>query len=186
MSMYSSIRASSLTVTMLAGWFAFATVATAAGNVESDQVSRILSDAKMQAFQLREDAAQLESFTRSTASWESHSEASARIKEDVNKMGSLLTKLQDSRNGAAVWQQTAIDRVAPVAKELASNTTAAIERLNKNPRRLNTPDYQNYLEAIADSANNLAATITDFVDYGKARQRLERLATKLELPAGTL
>jgi len=134
MSMYSSIRASSLTVTMLAGWFAFATVATAAGNVESDQVSRILSDAKMQAFQLREDAAQLESFTRSTASWESHSEAIARIKEDVNKMGSLLTKLQDSRNGAAVWQQTAIDRVAPVAKELASNTTAAIERLNKNPR----------------------------------------------------
>jgi signal transduction histidine kinase len=171
---------------MLAGCFAFATAAWAAGNAESDQVSRILSDAKIQAYQLKEDASQMESFTRSTASWESHADAIDKIKEDVNAMGRLLTRLQENRNSAAAWQQTAIDRVTPVAKELASTTTAAIDRLNKNPRRLNTADYQNYLEAIADSANNLAATVTDFVDYGKARQRLERLANKLELPAGTL
>lgn len=186
MSMYSNIRVSSLAVTTLAGCFAFAMAARAAGSAESDQVSRILSDARIEAYQLREDASQMETFTRSNASWESHADAINKIREDVNKMGSLLTKLRDNRNSAAVWQRTAIDRVTPVAKELASNTTAAIDRLTKNPKRLNTPDYQNYLEAIADAADNLAATATDFVDYGKTRQRLERLANKLELPAGTL
>jgi hypothetical protein len=171
---------------MLAVLVAYSTPARAADAVESDQVSKILSDAKVQAFQLKEDAEQMEAYTRSGASWRSHADAIGIIKEDVNKMGALLTKLQSSRNGAAPWQQTAIDRVNPVAKELAANTLAAIERLNKNPQRLNTPDYQNYLEAIVDSATNLADAITNFVDYGKARQRLERLTTKLELPAGSL
>ena len=186
MSILMSIRASSLAATMLAGWAVLSTPAFAAAAPESDRVTQILSDAKMQAFQLREDADKLESFTRSTASWESHSEVVTRVREDVNRMGSLLAKLEAERAGGAVWQQTAIDRVTPVAKELASNTTAAIDHITQQPRRLNTPDYQNYLEAIADAANNLAATITNFVDYGKTRQRLERLATKLELPAGTL
>ena len=185
MSISMRIRASSLAVTMLAGWVAFAGSPAAAGPVESDQVSRILSDAKMQALQLKEDADQLETFTRSDASWESHADAIGKIREDVNAMGRLLTRLEDNRQLAVPWQQTAIDRVNPVAKELASNTTAAIEHLNKNPHRLNTAAYQEYLEAISDSANNLAATIADFVEYGKTRQRLERLATKLEVPAAT-
>lgn len=175
-------RASSLTVTMLAMSILYSTPARAAGAVESDEVSKMLSDAKIEAAQLREDAEQMEVFTRSGASWQSHAEVINNIKGDVNRMSGLLAKLQNSRNLAAPWQQTAIDRVSPVAKELAANTTAAIERLNKNPQRLNSTDYQNYLEAIADSATNLSDTITNFVDYGKTRQRLDRLATKLELP----
>lgn len=186
MSKFRNIRASSLGMTMLAGCVAFAMPLWAAGAPESDHISQVLSDAKLQAFQLKEDADKLESFTHSNAAWETHSDVISRIREDVNKMGRLLATLQNDRASAAAWQQTAIDRVMPVAKELASNTTAAIERLNKNPRLLNTPDYQNYLEAIGDSANNLAGTISNFVDYGKTRQRLERLAAKLELPAGTM
>jgi hypothetical protein len=181
-----TIRASSLAATMLMGWIIFSTVAKAAGAVESEQVSKLLSDAKMQAFQLKEDAEQLESFTRSTTTdWASHSGAITKIKENVNTMGRLLAKLQENRSGAALWQQTAIDRINPVAKELAANTTAAIEHLNKNPHQLNTANYQNYLEAIADNASNLARTIAEFVDYGKTKQRLDRLVKVLELPAGS-
>jgi hypothetical protein len=177
------MRASSFAVTMLAGLVAFSTGARAAAVVDSDQVSKILSDAKMVAFQLREDADQMESFTRSSTSWISHSEAIEKIKENVNAMGRLLAKLQEKRSGAAPWEQTAIDRMTPMAKELAANTTAAIEHLRKNPERLNTPAYQDYLEAIVDSAHNLATMIGGFVDYGKTQQRLERLSTKLEVPA---
>jgi hypothetical protein len=170
---------------MLAMWISYSTPASAAGAAESDEVSKTLSEAKVAAVQLREDAGQMEVFTRSGATWQSHAEAIGKIRNDINQMSVLLTKLQNSRGVSAPWQQTAIDRVIPVAKELAADTTSAIEHLNKNPQRLNTPDYQNYLEAIADSATNLSATITNFVDYGTTRQRLERLATKLELP-GTL
>jgi hypothetical protein len=186
MSIFTSIRASSLAMAMLAGWITFAAGAKAADGVESDEVSKTLSDVKIQAFQLRADADQMETFTRANVSWEAHSTAIEKIKADVNAMGTLLKKLQGSRGKAILWQQTAIDRIEPVAKELASNTTSAIDHLNKDPRHLNTAAYQNYLEAIADSANNLASMISDFVDYGKTRQRLERLAGKLELPAGAL
>jgi signal transduction histidine kinase len=160
--------------------------AFAAGAPESDQVSQILSEVKTQANQLRDDADKLESYTRAQTNWESHAEAVSRIKDDINGMSGMLAKLEKERGASAAWQQTAIDRIVPVAKELAANTTGAIERLSAHPTRLKTPDYQNYLEAIADSAANLAATVNNFVDYGRTRQRLERLASKLELPAGTL
>lgn len=184
-----STRASRFAVTILAGLVAFTTAARAADVVESDQVSNTLSDAKMLAYQLSEDAASMEAFTRLDATWQSHVEAINKIKDNVNNMGRLLAKLQDARSGAAPWQQTAIDRITPVAKELAANTTAAIEQLNKNPNALKLPAYKEYLEAIYDSASNLAATIADFADYGRTSQRLNRLSadldqlsTKLEVP----
>jgi hypothetical protein len=40
-------------------------------------------------------------------------------------------------------------------------------------------EYKDYLEANADYATDLAAMIADFVDYGRTKQRLERLAAKL-------
>ena len=171
-----STRASFLAATMLAGWVALTWVALATPafaadanhSNDADRVSALLSDAK--------------SYTRSNLSWEVHTKAIVGIRENVNKMGALLTQLQDSRKDAAPWQQTAIDRVVPLAKELAANTTTAIEAINKNPRHVNLPAYQEYLEAIYDSANNLANTIADFTDYGKTRERLDRLAKKLELP----
>ncbi len=182
MSVFASIRASLLTATLLTGWVVFTTPATAADNAESDQVSASLSDARMQAFQLKEDASLLESYTRSSVSWESHQSAILKIKDDVNKMAGELTRLQESRDGAAPWQRAAIDRIVPVAKELAANTTTALEALNKNPRQVHTPAYQEYLEAIYDAANNMAATIADFSNYGKTKERLDRLAKKLEIP----
>jgi signal transduction histidine kinase len=169
---------------MMAGWFAFSGFAKGANAIESDQVSGLLNNAETQSFKLKEDADTLERYSRSESSWESHADAINRIREDTNKMGELLSSLEQNRVGAAGWQQVAIDRVLPVAKELAANTTAAINHLNQYPQRLKTPNYQEYLEAIADSAANLASTIRDFVDYGKTKQRLDRLGAKLELPAG--
>jgi hypothetical protein len=183
MSVSMNTRASFLAVTMLAGCIAAVSPARAAGPVESEKVSALFSDARMQAFQLREDAGMLESYTRSNLSWESHAVAIDRVREDVNKMGRILGQLQDARGTAAPWQQEAIDRLTPVAKELAANTTTGINALNANRAHVNAPAYQEYLEAINDSANNLAATIADFMDYGKTKERMARLAGKLEIPA---
>ncbi len=181
--MFTTMRVPSFALTVLGGWFVFSGSAFAANNDEADQVSKILSSAKMQAYQLNEDGNTLERYSRSKASWESHADAINQIRDDINKMGSLLSELERNRNAAAAWQQAAIDRVVPAARELAANTTSAIDHLNKFPRRLNTAEYQEYLEAIADSAANLSATITNFVEYGKTKQRLDRLSAKLELPA---
>jgi hypothetical protein len=149
---------------------------------DSEQVSKLLSDAKTMAFQLKEDASMMESFTRMNVSWEAHADAITVIKNHVNEMGKIETKLAAARPGAAPWQKTAIDRIAPFIDELGGYTSAVIEHLNANPRRLNTAEYKDYLEANVDYSADMAAVIADFVNYGKTKARFERLTDKLELP----
>lgn len=168
---------------LLAG---FATVAPIAAKVaeapDSEQVSKVLSDVKTMAFQLKEDAETMETFGRMNISWESHAMAINQIKEHVNSLARNEAKLKELRSTAAPWQRTAIDRISPYLDELGGYTTAIIERLNGDKTHT-VAQYQDYLEANADYASDLCEMITNFVDYGKTRQRLDRLGNKLEIPA---
>jgi len=93
---------------------------------DNKEVSQLLEDIKGQAADLQRDSDELESFTRSDMSWQSHAEELDRIKERINAIGKTISKLQNLRSSASPWQREAIDRIMPVAKKLASNTTAAI------------------------------------------------------------
>lgn len=152
---------------------------------DSDKVSQLLSEAKSQAYQISADAAMLESYTRSPVLWESHTSAVEQMKAHINEAGRTLAKLEDVRANASPWQVIAIDRIHPLLKEIASNTNAAIGHLNKSPKRINRPEYRDYVVAIADVSNKLAGLVADFVDYGQTKSKLERLTLKLELPEGT-
>ncbi len=145
-------------------------------------MTKLLSEAKTMAFQLKEDAAAMEGFTRVNVSWEAHAVAINQIKDHVNALGRQQEKLMEVRDTASVWQQTAIDRIEPFLDELEGYTTAAIEHINAEPKRLFTPEYKDYLEANADYATDLANMIAQFVDYGRTKHRLENLTDDLELP----
>lgn len=151
-----------------------------AANPDSEQVSKLLSEAKTMAFQLKEDAVAMETYTRMNASWESHSAAINQIKEHINALGKQVVKLRAAAGAASPWQKTAVDRISPYLDEMAGYTTAVIERLNGD-RKHNIADYKDYLEANADYATDLAAMIADFVDYGNAKDRTQRLGAKLEV-----
>ena len=129
MTLSMSIGGASLAVTMLAGWPAVSHAVRAVNAVEAAQVAKTLSDAKVQAYQLREDVDEMESYTRSNTTWEAHVDAINRIKEDVNAMGRLITKLQADRDGIEY--------------------NGGHHHLDKYPQRVKTAEYQNYLEAIA-------------------------------------
>jgi len=166
---------------LLAGFLAAPSTINAADAPDSEQVSKLLSEAKTLAFQVKEDAVTMESYTRMNVSWEAHSAAIHQIKEHVNALGRQVTKLKEARDTASPWQRTAIDRIDPFLDELSGYTEAVIEHLNGATKH--TPDeYKDYLEANADYATDLAAMIGDFVDYGRTKQRLERFSTKLEIP----
>lgn len=156
--------------------------ALAADVPDSEQVNQLLSDAKTQAYQISADASTMESYTRSGASWESHAAAVNVMKEHINLAGRTLTKLDDARKNASPWQATAIDRIKPLLTEIASNSTKVIEYLNKNPKRLSMTEYKDYVESNSDVAGQLSGLVSDFVDYGNTKNRLERLGAKLELP----
>ena len=110
----------------------------------------------------------------------------SQLLEDIKEQAAALQRdseeLEAFTRSDMAWQREAIDRTIPVAQKLASNTTAAIERLNKNPMRINDPQYQQYIKSNAEAASNLAALVRDFVEYGKTRTTLEASERKLEVP----
>ena len=164
----------------IAGFLLASPTVRAAEVPDSEQVSKLLSEAKTMAYQLKEDAVQMETFTRQNVSWQSHAEALNTIREHANALGRQAQKLKDARATASPWQKTAIDRIEPYLDELGGYITAAIEHVNDKKHTL--LEYNDYLEANADYASDLANMIANFVDYGKARQRVERLGAKLEIP----
>ena len=162
--------------------FLFASSSVKAGEIpDSEQVSKLLSDAKSMSYQLKEDAVMMETFTRQTMTWQGHSAALATIRDHANALGKQSQKLKEMKATASPWQKTAIDRMQPYLDELSGYITAAIEHVNDKQHTL--LEYNDYLEANADYATDLANMIANFVDYGKARQRVDRLGAKLEVPS---
>jgi len=149
---------------------------------DNKEISKQLEDIKAQAADLQRDSEELEAFTRSDVSWESHAVELSQIRDRINTIGKTIGRLQDLESSASPWQQEAIDRIIPVAQKLAANTTAAIEHLSKDPRRIREAQYQQYLKSNAEAASNLAALVKNFVEYGKTRTMLEAYERKLEMP----
>jgi hypothetical protein len=154
----------------------------AAPEADNKEVSQLLEDIKVQSADLQRDSETLESYTRSGVSWQTHAEELNQMKDRINTIGKTISKLQNLRSSASPWQQEAIDRIIPVAEKLASNTSAAIEHLNKNPLKINEPQYQEYIKSNAKTSSHLAALVKDFVEYGKTRTMLEAYERKLEVP----
>lgn len=149
---------------------------------DSKEVSDLLSQAKTQAIQLKTDASDMESFTLSNLSWQSHAAKITEIKEHVNAVGKTVSKLNQAKDTASSWQRTAIERVNPVMGELAMNVEVTINHLNKEQGRLlNTEEHKDYLKTNAELASKMAAVITDFVDYGETKAKFEKLTQKLEV-----
>jgi len=182
MKRYSNVIGPSVLALALAGLPVALRAAAPDGAQDSEQVSKLLSEAKTQAVFLREDATTMEMYTRSTSSWEVHAATVTQMKEHINAAGRTVAKLDEARNLASPWQEIAIDRIKPLLKEMAANTEAEINYISKNPRRLEDRSYRDYIEANADVADKLAGLISDFVSYGNTKNRLEKLTTRLEVP----
>jgi hypothetical protein len=167
-----------LTVSML---FLFSTPLSAQKQ-ENPEVTKLLADARDKAAELSRDADDMESMIRSDVSWQSHADMLELIKTHVNQLGKIAAQLEQRRGEASSWQQQAIDRMLPVLRELAANTTAAINHLNENKARpLQTSSYPQYLSENAEAAHNLSDMISSFVRYGDSRAKVEKLEQKLEI-----
>ena len=176
--MRKNISLLSALVVGLSGFVAMPARATESSDAQD--VSKLLSEAKTMAFQLKEDAATMESFNRMNVSRESHAEAINQIKDHVNALIRQSAKLRDAKAKAEPWQKQVIDRINPYLDELTGYTEAVIEHLS-GEKKHNFAEYQDYLEANADYSADLAAMIANVVDYGKARNRVDQLGAKLEI-----
>ena len=168
------------TLTILAGMTAVCVLSLHSADIaESAEVSGLLSDASHEAFQLSEDAADFESYTRSNSTRGEQTATFGQMKQHVNAANLTLAKLQGVKISASLWQKASIDRLSPLLKELTSDTERLIQLGNGDPLRLTMPEYQDFADANSRVADELATLVADFVSYETARSRLERLFGKL-------
>jgi hypothetical protein len=160
----------------------FSTLAMpAASQEENPEVTRLLSQARDEAAALSRDADDMESLTRSDVSWQSHAEMLNTIKEHINNLARTIEKLNSMRDSASEWQQQAIDRAIPLMRDLAANTTAAINHLNENKLRPTSGSYTEYLKENTETAHQLSDMNSSFVRYGETRAKLDKLEHRLEI-----
>jgi hypothetical protein len=88
------------------------------------------------------------------------------------------------RDSALDWQKQAIDRAMPLMKDLAANTSAAIQHPNENKLRPIAGSYPEYLKENTETAQELSSMISNFVRYGETRARLENSSSGLKSHAG--
>ena len=168
---------------LVAGCFSISPAANArdTSSGSSAEVSRLLAEVKTEAIALERDAADLHAWTGAKqVGWESHSGKLNLIREHINKAGQLLPRLNEAREGASPWQHQAIDRIYPLLKELADNTEATINHFNENMARIHFPAYQDYAKAGANLAKELAALLSDYVEFGELEEEFHRLQENLE------
>lgn len=169
------------TVTLLGiGFLASPSIVIAASNDDSAEISKLLADTKAEAVELTRDASDLEAFTKSKLSWSTYAGKVEMIKEHINNSGKLLTKLQEAQDSGSAWQQTAISKIEPLLKELAANTEATIAFMSENKGKIHFPEFRDYAKANYEMASDLEALVRDYVSYGEAREKVDRLNRKLQ------
>jgi hypothetical protein len=146
---------------------------------ESDQLAQLLGEARNEAGELARDADETESLVRNDVSWQTHAAMLDSVKEHVNNMGRIIDKLTATRSSGSELQEQAVDRILPLLKELAANTTAAINYLNQNKARPIGESYTQYLKENADTAHQLASTVSSLFEYEKTRNKMGELMNKM-------
>jgi|GEM_PF-619246 len=180
---FRSILRTSFGLTALALFLAMGSPAIVAQSADSEEISKLLTQAKSHAVLAADDADTLESYTNSTHSWESHSVRLAEMAEHVNAMGKVNKQLSDLSSQGSPWQQIAISRIDPLLREMADQLTATINHLKNNQSKIHMGPYRDYVQANHDVASRTAQMISDFVEYDKAKSKAESLERKLELPS---
>jgi methyl-accepting chemotaxis protein len=148
----------------------------AQASTDSEEVSTLLAEANREAKELKSDTEEMQTFTRSNLNWKTFGSKITEIKRHVNNIGETVGKLNNARSGGSAWQQQAIDRINPLLKELASSVGTTISQLNEHQGLVHSTHYKEYVQANHDQASTLAALVSDFVEYGKTKNKMEELA----------
>jgi hypothetical protein len=148
---------------------------------DSQQLTQVLGEARDEAAELARDADEMESLIRTDVSWQTHAVMLDHIKDHVNNMARIVAKLTETRTSGSELQEQAVDRILPLLKDLAVNTTAAINYLNQNKSRPLTDPYNQYLLDNADTSHQLSSTVSSLFEYEKSMTKIAKLKNKLEL-----
>lgn len=136
--------------------------------------SQLLSQINQQIQMVGTDASDLQ-VQDAQLDWRTHSNTLNRIKENVNKAGEELCRLEAIQNTLEPWQKEALARIVPNLEVVARNTQNAIEYLQDNRQDLYNPNYEEYLSTIYNRSNR----VNLFVNYAQLQNKVNTMQNRV-------
>lgn len=134
-----------------------------------EEARQTLKEIRMTSIGAEEEADQLRlCIENTTMSPDSHLTRLLALKDEVNKMGQDISRLETERESLAPWERQAVDKILPLLKETAASTESAIEYFNDNRSHLWTPVYRSYADRIWSDTERVDKTLKDYLKYAKA------------------
>ncbi|MCW5977590.1 MAG: hypothetical protein KIT09_05915 [Bryobacteraceae bacterium] len=100
-------------------------------------------------------------------------------KTEINKMGNDLAMLENERDTPTPWEREAVDKVHPLLKEAAEDTSNAIRHFDENRNFLWARQYRNNAKGVAHDSQRIASTLGDYLKYEKLRDREARIESEM-------
>jgi hypothetical protein len=178
--------AAALTVLFLAAGSVFAAAAPKHNSPEylSARATTLLSEIQTETKQLEPHAGTLGAVAANMQThWPTHAFYLEAVKTHINTVGQKLAELQRIRGSVQPWQQQAITQVTSHAAQVATSTQAALVYINQNQSRLFASEYRDHVQTIADRSGDLHDTVSKYLDYERAQQKVNQLQNELELAA---
>jgi hypothetical protein len=142
----------------------------------STDVTTSMQQAKQTAYQLNETADRLHAITSSGGhSWQSHSWYLDSARDDVNRLGKMLSELEDLQPAASDTQQMGIARMRPHLVATADALTNALDLLNERRHNVYFPEYREAVEAVSEQSSSLHQNLDAVLKYESAKARLDSL-----------
>ena len=141
------------------------------------EATELLEDVHSRAAQILNYADRLEALNREgpVSVWQDQARQLQNIRDNVNKMAPSLCRLQAIKSVALPWQQQVIDRILPMAMDLAAETKLAIKLLDTHQgRTYAVSEYTTGVEGIYSIADGVARSVRHFPEYAQARKALEK------------
>ena len=108
------------------------------------------------------------------ASWEVHAQKLQALKDDVNEMGRIVSRLEEMRASLSPADVDGLDRAAALVKDMAGNSQSAIQFLNTDQQNFWIPSYRKNVTSLVNESSQLAGTVGRAIALDKARAREKR------------
>lgn len=149
---------------------------------DSEKINELFHNIRQHAMLAEQDAELLESYTRSSVSWETHARRIEAMRSQVKELAEDYNQASSLRSEGSPWQQDAIDHLQPLLQGMADHIKATIDHLRENPSKIRMQPWIDYVHANRDYAAKATELIRDYVTYGEAKATADDLEKKLQVP----
>jgi hypothetical protein len=149
-------------------------------NGNTDEVLTLLKGIHAKAASVEDHAQEMQKLIEGDGSWQSHATNLQEIKADVNDMAHKFARLEEIRDSGTAEERAEIDRVQPMLKALAANTTAAIKYLADNQKDFWLPAYMEHVNTLVNTSDQLYTSLGHVVQFEQVTAKEKRLEKTLE------